>query len=52
MMDTLVITILQIKNNKQNDRSCEYIVSKTLKNKFNTIVAEACSVYSCNKKEN
>ena len=42
----------QIQNNKQNDRSCEYIVSKTLKNEFNTIVAEACSVYSCNEKEN
>lgn len=42
----------QIQNNKQNDRSCEYIVSKTLKNEFNTIVSEACSVYSCNEKEN
>lgn len=42
----------QIQNNKQNDRSCEYIVSKTLKNEFNTIVAETYSVYSCNEKEN
>ena len=42
----------QIETNKQNDRTCEYIVSKTLKKEFNKIIAEYLSAYSFNEKEN